>query len=570
MDGYLYVNLPQGPDDGSGGGCDCIKLATGQLVWWQNITVSCGQILDYESPNQHGAIGYLWNLGNPMAAFFGLPTAYTMYDPLTGDRLLTLDNAMAGRVTMDAQGDMLVYVLNNFGHWLAMWNSSYAPYMQGVMGTELWSPPVGAALPWLAGVQWNVTIPKAPGFESVDAVGDNVLLASCQAGPDTLCAIGYDATTGAQLYQVNFTSNAASLGSFFLVPISDGLFIFFRQETMQFYAYNVTTGALVWGPTTPYTNAWGMYTSSTEGLGASNPLIAYGNLYSVAYDGMVHAYNDTNGKNLWNWFDGINLNSPFGQNPLGSGTFAVAGGAVYAATGEHSPVFFNGAEMYCVNATSGQEIWDILGWYQNPAVADGYLTAFNNYDGLLYCFGKGPSATTVSAPQLSTAIGNPVLLQGTVTDQSPGQTCLGIPAAGTPAVSDASMSQWMEYLYMQQPKPTNTTGVQVSLDAIDPNGNFVHLGNTITDASGSYSLTVNSNSLLAGAGTYKVFATFAGTNSYYSSTAETYFTVYQTLAPTPTPASVVSMYFVPSVVAIIVVIIIVGLILALLMLRKRP
>jgi hypothetical protein len=41
---------------------------------------------------------------------------------------------------------------------------------------------------------------------------------------------------------------------------------------------------------------------------------------------------------------------------------------------------------------------------------------------------------------------------------------------------------------MQKPRPTDTTGVTVSIDAIDSNNNFVHLGGATSDASGLYSL----------------------------------------------------------------------------------
>ncbi len=44
---------------------------------------------------------------------------------------------------------------------------------------------------------------------------------------------------------------------------------------------------------------------------------------------------------------------------------------------------------------------------------------------------------------------------------------------------------WMEYVYMQNPKPSDATGVPVSIDAIDPNGNLVHLGDATSDASGT-------------------------------------------------------------------------------------
>ena len=286
----------------------------------------------------------------------------------------------------------------------------------------------------------------------------------------------------------------------------------------------------------------------------------------MGYDGYVHAFNDSTGTNLWNWYDGQNINSPYGQNPLGSGTFAIADNQIYAATGTHSPVFFNGAQMYDVNAISGQEVWSIDGWFQNPAVADGYLTAFNNYDGLLYCFGQGQTATTITAPQLETPGGDTVLLQGSVTDQSPGQTCLGIPAKGTPAISDASQSAWMEYLYMQQPEPLNATGVPVTLSYVDPNGNYYLIGNTTSDITGHYAYNFSPTV----PGLYTVTATFQGSNSYFASSAETSFTYGATVTPTSTPTSVADMYFVPAIAGIVVLIIVVAIVLALLMLRKRP
>ena len=565
MNGYLYFNNPIATS-GSAGGASCVNLKTGQTVWWQNITLSCGQILDYESPNQHGAIPYLWQTGNP----------YRMFDAYTGDLVLTLANASSGRITMDAQGDMCVYVLDGVHHWLAMWNSSYAPYMQGLTGgtAYTWAPPLGTTQDWRAGIQWNETnLPSAPiygGTLGICTVGQNTIIASCMAGPDTVCAIGYSMIDGHQLWQTNITSNVANENQYFILPIANGVFTFFRQETMQFSGYSIATGQLVWGPTAPYTNAWGMFTSSTVGLGASNPTAAYGNLYATAYDGEVHAYDMSTGTNLWNFYDGnTGFEEAYGHNPLGSGTNAIAGNTIFAATGEHGPgsPFPQGAEMYAVNTTDGSLTWSILGWYQMPAVADGVLTAFNSYDGQIYAFGQGLSATTVNAPTLATSIGNPVLIQGSVTDQSPGQTCLGVPAAGTPAISDASQSQWMEYLYMQQPMPTNATGVPVTLSYIDPNGNSYSMGTTTSDMTGHYAYNFNPTI----PGLYTITASFDGTNSYYASSAETSFVVAQAAAtPTPAAQSMADIYFVPVSIAIILIIIIIGIVLVALMLRKRP
>ena len=59
---------------------------------------------------------------------------------------------------------------------------------------------------------------------------------------------------------------------------------------------------------------------------------------------------------------------------------------------------------------------------------------YNCYDNQIYCIGKGPSGTTVEAPMTAVTAGDSVVIQGTVTDKSPGTK-----AKGTPAVSDASM-----------------------------------------------------------------------------------------------------------------------------------
>ena len=166
-----------------------------------------------------------------------------------------------------------------------------------------------------------------------------------------------------------------------------------------------------------------------------------------------------------------------------------------------------------------------------------------------------------------------------MTDQSPGalavSTKMGYGPNGVPCVSDPSQEGFMEYLYEQQVLPTNTTGVPVSISVIDPNGNYVNLGNVISNIDGVYGLSVNANNLLAGPGKYEVIANFAGSNSYGSSSATTYFTLNAaapTAAPTASPptglASTGTVML--GVASIIIVIVIIGIVLAILMLRKRP
>jgi hypothetical protein len=130
----------------------------------------------------------------------------------------------------------------------------------------------------------------------------------------------------------------------------------------------------------------------------------------------------------------------------------------------------------------------------------------------------------------------------------------------------------MQYLYMQFPRPSNATGVPVSIDTIDPNGNFIHIGDTTSDSSGTFSYRWLPPSDISGQ--YTIIATFAGSKSYWPSFAETSMSVdpapASTITPTAIPVTAVETYFLPAVAGIIFAIIIVGAVLALLMLRKRP
>jgi hypothetical protein len=193
------------------------------------------------------------------------------------------------------------------------------------------------------------------------------------------------------------------------------------------------------------------------------------------------------------------------------------------------------------------------------AVADGYLVGFNGYDNQIYCFGKGQSGTSVTA---SPGVGNAVTIQGTVTDQSPGKTSLGIPAAGTPAISDAFMSDWMAYLYEQQTKPNGATGVTVRLTAIDSTGKATDLGTTTSDVTGNYAVSwIPSTS-----GLYTITASFDGSGSYFASSAETHITVASTTAANTNSASSLPPEAFYAVSAVIVILI---LAVAVLLLRKK-
>jgi len=115
----------------------------------------------------------------------------------------------------------------------------------------------------------------------------------------------------------------------------------------------------------------------------------------------------------------------------------------------------------------------------------------------------------------------------------------------------------------------DTVGVPIVLSVVDANGNYRNIGET-NSTDGFYSLNWKPDI----EGPYTLYASFAGSESYWPSNAVTAFSV-DPAAPTPPPTetpmqSVSDMYFVPAVVGIIVAIVIVGLIMALLFLKRRP
>jgi len=400
--------------------------------------------------------------------------------------------------------------------------------------------------------------------------------------------INYPITTGNMTFYIGGSPSTGGSGSGLngkdqLIDYDDQVFCLWNQETQQYWGYSLQTGNLLWGPTFS-TGAMDYY--AYGGYQMDSPGVDYnGMLINAGYAGYVVAWNITTGQYLWSYnATSVGYESPYGQNyPALSAT--ICNGVDYIVDGEHSATqpMWRGAEIRALNTTNGNLIWtlDFFPLGNNDrwlAVADGYIVAPNEYDGQLYTIGIGPSATTVSAPQSGVSLGNKFVITGTVLDASPGTqepTQKAMYPNGVPAVSEASETAFMNYLYEQQPYPTNITGVPVTISAVDPNGNYILLGQATSDASGTYCLTVNTNSLTAGAGTYKVVASFAGSYSYAASSAETYFTV-NSAAPTPAPttppvtgiASTGTVLL--GVVAIIIVVIIIGIVLAVLTLRKRP
>ncbi len=154
-------------------------------------------------------------------------------------------------------------------------------------------------------------------------------------------------------------------------------------------------------------------------------------LLSCGYGGELVAYNIKTGDVEWKYTAAQEgWESPYGNYPIG--IVCIADGKIYLTSSEHSPTqpLWRGSYLRCIDADTGEEIWKINNWGagmgpgDGAAIADGYIVTLNLYDNRIYCYGKGPSATTVTAGPEVTTLGSSVLIEGTVTDQSPAQRAL--------------------------------------------------------------------------------------------------------------------------------------------------
>jgi hypothetical protein len=534
LNGVLYYNVPSTPKEGY----YAVDLRTGETLWWHNSTglpfdvgsvpgllpsygfagITLGQVYNYKSPNQIGGIPYLWYLQN-----FQVPeivpgsSRWYMYDAVTGNVIVTFENTTAGGVTAEGpNGELLIYYLGT--NWLAMWNSSLCIGTPSDIGTTawVWRPPVGT-IDWRRGIQWNVTNQAFPG-QTISQINSGVVLATTGSfflSADWQMEIGYDAETGEQLWTKNVTVPEASNNWGRMGPLVNGIYTEYIKETLQYYAYDAYSGEKIWGPTEPLASAWGSQPREM--------LEAYGILYGVTIEG-VHAFNHTTGEKLWDFTtDPCGNDFPgFSNYPIFGGSVTIADGKIFVPTGNsHADPLFRGANLYAVDATSGEQLWRVNGFFMGTLpVADGYLVAQNAYDNQLYTFGKGPTETTVSIQDDVISLGSGVMIKGTVMDISSGSKQNGVIERfpdGIPAVADKDMSEWMEYVYMQKPMPSNVVGVQVHLEAFGADGSYVDIGRVTSDGAGLYKMMWTPEDR----GEYTIVATFEGSDSYWSSYSET-------------------------------------------------
>ncbi|MEM2107868.1 MAG: PQQ-binding-like beta-propeller repeat protein [Candidatus Bathyarchaeia archaeon] len=620
MNGILYYELPLG-NSGQGGGWMAVDLRTGETIWYNDKigayvsrgpgrsdhetparilpTIRFGYYCSIDSPNQHGVIpqGLLW------AANFE-----TAYDPLTGRVMYNTTGVPSGAEVAGPKGEILRYVINSAGKWLAQWNSSrmwtYGWTSEGGT-TPAFGVTLNATYELVSGqscYDWNVTIPNlGPGTWSVptinsgrtsnNAVSVNNILLLTQGSLGSWS--GIPPTTGMNVTAVSLKpeSRGTILWTKYYPPPPGnrsrwiftwdpqvGVFVMYERETFKRYGYSLADGSLLWETDSSGINHFAWFDYFFPGFAA------YGNLYYSGYCGVLYCWDMKTGKLKWTYGNGgvpgnstFDVQQSWGLRPLM--IQVIADGKIYCSGDEHSPntPLYKDNLVRCINATDGSEIWTMKGWIpgtggggqpENSFVADGFFGYLNLYDMKIYVIGKGPSSISVSIQDDVVTHGSKVLVKGSVVDISAGtrqkEQAARFPN-GVPAVADESMSAWMEYVYMQKPRPADVKGVEVVVSVLDPNNNCYEVGRAVSDANGLFSVVFEPPV----PGKYTVIAEFKGSESYWPSHAETALFVEEappaSPPPTPAPQEPVGTYFAVSTVVLLVAIAIV----AVLLLRKR-
>jgi hypothetical protein len=534
-------------------GIHCVDLTTGEDLWVRNDLPSTRSSSVYAVPQ-------FWIVraqGPPVEA----------YDPV----ILQLGTTM--RVWSAWTGDLLYEVEGMSG----IYDPPYVYSTQTINGTRYlikWSTFLEPAFDrnnFTNRIVYNVSYP----LNGISAVKDGVGFYFGSSPTTSRDSGAFDTETGEILWTKNLGNEYAAFSSLANL-LESGVYVYplyfgdpNQQGLRPLAGIDVKTGNVLFNNAiTAY--PWGSFW--TYSVSGADGMAFYG-----TYTGYVHAFNVKTGEEVWRGgYIPAGYDTPYGYQPYFS-SIASGGGYVYAGNDEHSeqPPYYQGKQMVCLNETTGETVWTIAFWSpgfnMQGLIADGKFIATNYYDNRMYCFYKGQTATAVTASPKISALGSSVLVEGMVTDQSPAtkdDKAVAKFPNGVPAVSEESMSSFMEYVYMQKAKPTNATGVKVTLTVLDPNNNCYDVATTTSNDNGFYSASF----VPEVPGKYTVYATFTGSESYWSSSAVTAITVEEahgaTTEPTPMPASAADLYFLPMSIGTIVAIIVIGLVL-ILMLRKR-
>jgi outer membrane protein assembly factor BamB len=574
VDGNIYRNHRNGY-------FECVDLRTGARLWEAAGNVALAQRLDLPfqtaAQTNEGAISsWLWG-GITISTTGTGSDKWYRYNTFNGDLMQTITNVPRDLSYVGFEdGDPIIWCVQSTGYGGNLWNTTLPlkiPYVNLIkwnfsqlVSTKFYSQ--ATSNDWRAGIMWNVSAMQG----DLVSIGDSNFRAPLAMpyrdanvvvvrNPNAMQIMaGYDYTTGRFLWKNNATVLNIDILLQGVSTSNSGPMIMLDSGSNTHVAYDVKTATEIWRASRGEL-PWSMVPAYTY-------VYHDGTWVTGSFDGYVRAYNINDGKLIWtSEFAGQNNENVVGTNPFNGRSLGADGKLYYSSATEYQLMPRTRFQhLICINETTGQFIWKLPIGISPRAIADGYLLGEDMENGIQYVLGKGKTAVTVSSPDMGVAFDRSVMITGTVMDQSPGKP-------NTPAVSEADMSEWMDYLYGQNAtlinNPPSPTGVLVTITVKDANGNYRTIGQTTSNSEGFYKLSWTPDI----PGDYEVYASFAGSESYWPSHAITAFSV-ETAAATPAPTQpigqpAVEQYFIPAVVGI-GILIVACFALTLLILKKRP
>ena len=585
-----------------------VDLHTGKVLWERSYDfgggrISRGQLLFWSFASSHGAWSYIWLQGTVS----GQGTVMYGLEASTGDLKYNMTNVPGGNFYYGPSGEMLKYRMYNYGTatnpswYLQQWNSTYVVNNGTRTGTgNAWGANVQGRSydATRLGFDLNISVPGVtfvPGQANNPGTGatvnalmaypeDRVLFANVTSAGVTLTGISLEEDNmGYPLFNrrtwdapsdwvdVGPTANQAGWAGF---SKEYQVAVYWTKDNRVNYGFSTQTGRLIW-QTEPqsYADAWGGVSSSRD---VPEKIVVHNKLIEASVAGIVYCYDIETGKLLWT-YEAVSKTTEY-QVLTGNWWLIpviATDELVYFGHHEHSAATpkKRGAPFFALDIETGELVWEIEGafrqtrWGGPAVIGDSIIATMDTYDQKIYAIGKGPSAMTVTSPDIAVTAGTPFVIRGTIMDLSPGTKDDVIQmrfAQGVPAVSDESMSEWMLHVYKQFEQPMNTKGVEIEIWAWDPNGEEVHIGNTVSDASGKFSYTYTPEIK----GDYEIFAYFLGSKSYYGSYAKTDMAV---MAAPEVPEVKIPPYgwYIACAAAAIIAVLIVGIVLILKKIDKK-
>ena len=555
MEGRVFVNIP------NTGQFACFDLRTGELLYKASGSITAGLHLPgnpYIQAILDPSVVLASSFGNVVTPvlFGAVGSNWVFYDPFTGAQIRSIANAAESSIPRNNVSSNY-YELDVLRWSYKLIDGTNLAY--GVASGTLWRWNLSKVKGnnWPTGIEWTRVLPAPKANRTIQLLGVSADGSVLVVWSNPIQYWGYSAKDGTKLWELTLDYNALVNEAITLYGVD--AFIVYNANDATFKCYSMLNGSLLWTSRSysdsPWATTWTVYRSETHDMEK---------LYLALPDGTVSALSLATGKEIWR-------SKPFPSTeftnnvvPYVGGGMVLVGGNIYVYAGYSLGYQINPiprfAMLVCIDASTGEIKFTLNGAVAPIATAYGYVIGSGIYTRNIYAIGKGPSKTTVTVSPKVSALGLNVLIEGSVVDMSPAAQSYASKALfpnGVPAVADEDMSEWMDYLYMQNAtllnNPPNPKGVTVKLIAVDSKGSSYEIGTVTSDSSGLYKLTWTPET----EGEYTIYAMFEGSESYWASYATTALSAYKP-AEAETPATVEAPAYTVIDLAIIAVVIVVA------------